>query len=86
MQDQPAEASAETLEDVAYEGFSHLDPTDSWLRIADLSPPGLAEFMAVTASLGLTILAVSIARRSVIDPSMAMPTWGIEAPISVKLH
>ena len=67
VQDQSAEDWACTLSDVADAGFTELDPTDSWLRLADLSPARLAEFMTVAKSLGLTIPAISTSRRSVID-------------------
>jgi sugar phosphate isomerase/epimerase len=67
VQDQPAEAWAATLADVSDAGFTELDPTDSWLRIADLSPVRLDEFLAVVKEAGLTIPAISTARRSVID-------------------
>jgi sugar phosphate isomerase/epimerase len=67
VQDQPAEAWAATLADVSDSGFTELDPTDSWLRIADLSPARLDEFLAVVKEAGLTIPAISTARRSVID-------------------
>ncbi len=67
VQDQPAEAWAKTLADVSDVGFTELDPTDSWLRIADLEPSRLDEFMAVVREAGLTVPAISTARRSVID-------------------
>lgn len=68
VQDQPAEGWAKTLQDVADAGFTELDPTDSWLRLADLEPSRLQEFLAVCRSLELTIPAISTSRRSVIDP------------------
>ncbi len=68
VQEQTAEEWAETLADVADAGFTLVDPTDSWLRLADLSPARLREFTAVTASLGLSVPAITTARRSVIDP------------------
>ncbi|KAB0679003.1 sugar phosphate isomerase/epimerase family protein [Aureimonas leprariae] len=68
VQDQRPEEWAEALAEVAGAGFSHVDPTDSWIRIADLEPSRLAEFMDVARSLGLSIPAISTARRSVIDP------------------
>ena len=37
VQDQSAEEWKETLADVVDAGFTELDPTDSWLRLADLS-------------------------------------------------
>ena len=68
VQDQPVEAWKKSLDLVVDAGFTELDPTDSWLRIADLSPPRLRDFMALTQSLGLSIPAISTSRRSVIDP------------------
>ncbi|OHV85314.1 sugar phosphate isomerase/epimerase [Ensifer sp. LCM 4579] len=68
VQDQSVEEWAMTLSDVADAGFSELDPTDSWIRLADLSRDRLEEFVALTRSLGLTIPAISTSRRSLIDP------------------
>jgi len=68
VQDQTVEQWAKTLGQVVDAGFSELDPTDSWLRIADLRPERLRDFMALTSSMGLTIPAISASRRSVIDP------------------
>lgn len=68
VQDQPAEGWARTLAVIADAGFSHVDPTDSWLRIADLPAPRLDEFIETVRDAGLTIPAVSTSRRSVIDP------------------
>ena len=67
-QDQPAEEWAATLRDVTRAGFTELDPTDSWLRVADLSPGRRREFLSVCREAGLTIPAISTSRRSVIDP------------------
>lgn len=67
VQDQPVEEWAGTLADVVDAGFTELDPTDSWLRVADLSPARLDAFMGLVHSLGLTIPAISTSRRSVID-------------------
>lgn len=67
VQDQSVEEWATTLDDVVDAGFTELDPTDSWLRLADLSPARLDAFMTLVRSLGLTIPAISTARRSVID-------------------
>lgn len=67
VQDQTVEEWAATLDDVVDAGFTELDPTDSWLRLADLSPARLSDFMALIGSLGLTIPAISTSRRSVID-------------------
>ncbi|WP_439603627.1 sugar phosphate isomerase/epimerase family protein [Shinella sp.] len=68
VQDQSVEEWAETLDNVVDAGFTELDPTDSWLRLADLSPARLDTFMTLVGSLGLTIPAISTSRRSVIDP------------------
>jgi sugar phosphate isomerase/epimerase len=67
VQDQTAEEWAQTLRDVVDAGFTELDPTDSWIRLADLSPVRLEQFVTLTRSLGLTIPAISTSRRSVID-------------------
>ena len=48
-------------------GFTEIDPTDTWVRVADLGPR-LDEFRAVLADVGLTIPAISTSRRSVMDP------------------
>lgn len=68
VQDQAVEEWATTLDDVVDAGFTELDPTDSWLRVADLSPTRLDAFMTLVRSLGLSIPAISTSRRSVIDP------------------
>ena len=69
VQEQSVEQWQATLVDVVDAGFSELDPTDSWLRLADLSPQRLDEFMALTRAMGLAIPAISASRRSVIDPA-----------------
>jgi len=68
VQNQSVEGWAKTLSQVVNAGFTELDPTDSWLCLADLSPERRREFMALTKSIGLSIPAISTARRSVIDP------------------
>ena len=68
VQDQAAEGWAAALADVSDAGFTELDPTDSWIRLADLEPSRLDEFMAVLREATLTIPAISTARRSPIDP------------------
>ncbi|MBB3967343.1 sugar phosphate isomerase/epimerase family protein [Rhizobium metallidurans] len=67
VQDQSAEDWSRTVGEVADAGFTEIDPTDSWLRVADLSPGRRAEFLDVVASHGMTIPAISSSRRSVID-------------------
>ncbi|WP_026622628.1 sugar phosphate isomerase/epimerase (plasmid) [Ensifer sp. WSM1721] len=68
VQDQSVEEWAATLADVVDAGFTELDPTDSWIRLADLTQDRLDDFVGLTRSLGLTIPAISTSRRSVIDP------------------
>ncbi|WP_229719800.1 D-erythronate dehydrogenase [Asaia siamensis] len=68
VQDQKAEGWAATLAEVRRAGFTELDPTDCWLRVADLSASRRLEFLSVCAELGLSIPAISTSRRSVIDP------------------
>lgn len=68
VQDQSAEGWAATVAEVADAGFTELDPTDSWLRIADLTRSRLDEFMGVVAAAGLTVPAISTSRRNLIDP------------------
>jgi len=72
VQEQSVDQWAETLQQVVDAGFTELDPTDSWLRVADLSPSRLREFQYLVKTLGLTIPAISTTRRSsVIDPEHA---------------
>jgi sugar phosphate isomerase/epimerase len=68
VQGQTAEEWAATLADVVDAGFTDLDASDSWLRLADLTPSRLAEFTDLIASLGLRIPGISTMRCSVIDP------------------
>ena len=67
VQDQSVEEWAATLDDIVDAGFTELDPTDSWLRLADLTPARRDDFMTLVRSLGLTVPAISTSRRSVID-------------------
>lgn len=50
-------------------GFTHVDLTDSWLRVADLGPQRRYELITVLRDLDLGVPAISTARRSVIDPA-----------------
>lgn len=68
VQEQSEDQWRETLVDVVEAGFTELDPTDSWLRLADLPQCRRAGFMDVVRSLALTVPAISTSRRSVIDP------------------
>lgn len=68
QQDADPAVWAASLAQVARAGFRFVDPTDSWLRVADLDAARLTEFREVVADAGLTVPAISTARRSVIDP------------------
>lgn len=48
-------------------GFTEIDPTDTWVRVADLEAVRLKELTDVLADLSLTIPAISTSRRSVLD-------------------
>ncbi|KQQ34977.1 xylose isomerase [Rhizobium sp. Leaf306] len=67
VQDQNVEEWAKTIGEVADAGFTELDPTDSWLRVADLSADRRRAFCEVVKDAGMTIPAISTSRRSVID-------------------
>ena len=67
VQDAPPEAWEDPLQQVADAGFDLVDPTDSWLRLADLSPDRLTAFGELAMSVGLGIGGISTARRSIID-------------------
>ncbi|MDR2787102.1 MAG: sugar phosphate isomerase/epimerase, partial [Candidatus Accumulibacter sp.] len=69
VQEQSTEQWAESLRQVVDAGFSELDPTDSWLRVADLDPSRRREFVDLVETLGLNIPAISTSRRSPIDPA-----------------
>ncbi|SHI99254.1 Sugar phosphate isomerase/epimerase [Aureimonas altamirensis DSM 21988] len=72
VQDQSADEWAATLSEIADAGFTELDPTDCWLRVGDLSPQRRQEFRDVATSLGLSIPAVSTARKNLIDADPAV--------------
>jgi sugar phosphate isomerase/epimerase len=67
IQDASTEEWAKHLRQVKHLGFTEVDPTDTWVRVADLEPARLAEFKDVLADVGLTIPAISTSRRSVMD-------------------
>lgn len=69
VQDAPPERWLDALLAVAAAGFTEVDPTDSWLRVADLSVSRRADFVEVLNEAGLRLRAISTARRSVIDPT-----------------
>ena len=49
-------------------GFTEVDLTDTWVRVADLDRDRLADFAAVLDDAGLSVPAISTSRRSVMDP------------------
>ncbi|GBQ87627.1 sugar phosphate isomerase/epimerase family protein [Asaia krungthepensis] len=71
VQDQTPEQWAATLAEVTDAGFTEIDPTDSWIRLADLPQSRLAVFADLVKEAGLTMPGLSTARRSVIDPEQA---------------
>ena len=68
IHDAEPEEWAKHLNLVARLGFTEVDPTDTWVRVADLGPKRLADFQGVLKEAGLTIPAISTSRRSVMDP------------------
>jgi sugar phosphate isomerase/epimerase len=68
IHDAESEEWAKHLRLVRRIGFTEVDPTDTWVRVGDLSPERLADFKSVLADVGLTIPAISTSRRSVMDP------------------
>lgn len=67
IQDATTEEWAKQLREVRRLGFTEVDPTDTWVRVADLEPVRLKEFKEVLVDTGLTIPAISTSRRSVMD-------------------
>lgn len=72
VQDAPSSTWSAVLGEVAAEGFDHVDLTDSWVRPGDLPPERLDELARVLDLHGLGVSAVSVTRRSVIDPDPAV--------------
>lgn len=71
VQDQKPEEWAATLAEVTDAGFTEIDPTDSWIRLADLPQARQQVFADLVKEAGLTMPGLSTARRSVIDPEQA---------------
>ncbi len=67
-QDAAADTWQDHLAEVAFEGFTEVDVTDSWVRVGDLEESRLGELADVLQRTGLRPEAVSAIRRSVIDP------------------
>ncbi len=60
------------FQELAELGFTAVDLTDCWVRPGDLSPRRLDELAAAASSAGLTTPAISVIRRSVIDPDLGL--------------
>lgn len=58
---------ARHLRQVREVGFTEVDLTDTWVRVADLEPARLQDLRAVLDDVGLTVPAISTSRRSVVD-------------------
>jgi sugar phosphate isomerase/epimerase len=71
VQDAPAEEWARVFLEVAAAGFDHVDLTDSWLRPGDLDQGRRAELGRTLKEVGLGVTAISVVRRSVVDPDPA---------------
>ncbi len=67
IKDAPASYWASQLRQVRELGFDHIDPTDAWLPLAELSDERLAEFKDVLSGEGLAISSISMTRNSVVD-------------------
>ncbi len=68
IHDADPEEWARHLRVVRRQGFTEVDPTDTWVRVADLGAARLEEFRGVLEDVGLTVPAISTSRRSVMDP------------------
>jgi sugar phosphate isomerase/epimerase len=68
IQEASEEVWAAALAEVADEGFTEVDLTDSWVRPGDLDEHGLERLGDVLRGVGLRPEAISAIRRSVIDP------------------
>lgn len=63
------EVWAADLAEVAGAGFTAVDPTDSWIAVADLDPARRAAFRDICRDLGLAVPAISTSRRNLVDPA-----------------
>lgn len=67
IREAPAHVWAGQLRQVRELGFTHVDPTDAWVPVAELSEARLTEFKQVLADEGLAVSSISMTRRSVVD-------------------
>lgn len=74
-QDAPPAVWSTVLREVSMAGFDHVDLTDSWIRPGDLSADRRQELVRTLKEHDLGVTAISITRKSVIDPD---PTLSAE--------
>lgn len=67
IKDAPSTVWASQLRQVKELGVTHIDPTDAWLPLAQLSDERLEEFRRVLEGEGLTLASISMTRNSVVD-------------------
>src|SRR5690606_33973413 len=60
------------LREVAFEGFTVIDVTDTWVRIGDLDSTRLESLADACRATGVRPEAASLIRRSVIDPDTGL--------------
>ena len=58
----------QTLREVRYAGFDHVDLTDSWVRAADLDSGGRRDLLNTARSYDLAFSDLAVTRKSVITP------------------
>jgi len=66
------------LREVRAAGFDHVDLTDAWVSPGQLPAERRAELRELLAEVGLGVSAVSLTRRSVIDPDPAVADANLE--------
>lgn len=63
----PADYRLDLME-AAHAGFDHIDLTDNWVEVANLTEGNVARLEEGLAHEGLGISAISVTRKSIIDP------------------
>ncbi len=67
IKDAPASVWAGQLRQVRELGFDHIDPTDAWVPLGNMSESRVKEFQQVLADEGLAVSSISMTRNSVVD-------------------
>jgi len=67
IQDADPEEWNKQMAEVAFEGFTEMDPLDVWVRVGDLSPQRLDAFKQGMTANKLTVPGISTSRKSVVD-------------------